>query len=465
MIEDINLFGDTIEFNPIQSEYMSAIFNDDLQLNNNHYKEYVFFGGYRAGKSFVQQLSVYLICSLYPNIRCLYMRNTYDELKDSVIAQFNESFLKYGNYEYIQSSKDGSHIAKFNNGSEIRFRSADMPTKLLSNEYDLIALCQAEHIPEDVFSILIGRWSGTRLPKKLLLLEGNPAATWVKRQYKDADINKLHENGVYFKEIQTHENAHNLDVDYIKDFKSRNSERDYRRFILGEWESVDEMVFSEFKEANHVIEPLAFSKDEYKHFKIAMGGDYGYRNPAAFLWGYKDYDGQTIIFDEWYKNEQQPIDIREAGLKYGRFPIYYDFSIKRPDRDGRSLWDELVAPGKDNFGRSMQGLLLIPSNKDEMRNIVEVNSMFKQNNLLITRNCANLINELKSYKWQINRIGTNKNNPERPVDKDNHAIDSLLYLTNGMRIKKSIHPDIIANKKSLKAITERPQQRSVEDYG
>ena len=105
---------DEIELNPTQEKYFEAVFNDDLTINtNNKYKEFAFYGGYRAGKSFVQQLTMYLICNKYNNIRCVYVRNTYPELKDTVIPQFRGAFEKYGTFNYVESSKDGSHIAKF----------------------------------------------------------------------------------------------------------------------------------------------------------------------------------------------------------------------------------------------------------------------------------------------------------------------------------------------------------------
>lgn len=464
MIESIELFGDTITFSEKQSEYLSTIFNDDLSLADNHYKEMALFGGFRSGKSYVTQLSIFLLCCIYPGLRVVYVRRTYDQLKDSVIAQFKNDFAKYGKFDYIDSSKDGSRIAKFNNGSTIRFRAFDRDTNILSAEYDVAAMCQAEEIQEELYLQLWGRLSGRTMHKAILLAEGNPANSWCKRLYKDSKPKALEEKGIYFNNITTKDNPF-LTPDYVQELERSYPDRWLRRYVYGEWESVDEMVFSEFRESKHVIEPIHFNPKEYKTFKIAMGGDYGYRNPAAFLWGYKDYDDNVIIFDEWYKNEQQPMDIRQAGLKYGRYPIYYDFSIKRPDRDGRCLWDELKAPGLDRFGRKIDGLNLIESNKDEMRNLTVTNSMFKQGKLYVTRNCVNLIQEILNYKWQSIKLGAEKNDPEKPVDKDNHAIDSLLYLIAGMRVKKSLHPEIIANKKSLKTLNEKPEQRSAVDYG
>src|SRR5271165_6675211 len=96
------------EFNKTQKEYINTLFDTNLKLKDNKYKEFVLFGGYRSGKSFIQQMCVYLICCQYPNTRCLYLRNTYDELMDSVLKQFNDAFLQDEKYIYVSQSKEGS---------------------------------------------------------------------------------------------------------------------------------------------------------------------------------------------------------------------------------------------------------------------------------------------------------------------------------------------------------------------
>jgi len=458
MIEQIKLGDDVISFkdNPSQRSYISTLFNDDLTVRtDNNFKQFVFFGGYRAGKSFIQQLCVFLICSLYPNTRALYVRNTYDELKDSVIQQFNSCFKKYGQYDYIDHSKDGSRIARFKNGSEIRFRSADEPTKLLSNEYDLIALCQAEALPIEVVNILFGRWSGTRLPKKLLLMEGNPAPGWVKINYKDKGASELSKIGVHFQEVNTYENLHNIDPDYINDCKKQLSEIDFRRFIMGEWAFSEGQVFSEYRESKHVIPYRPPGKHEQKR----NGLDYGWVNPTCILWGYLDYDQRLIIYDEFYKSQQTADQIYNASLKHPKFgdiPTVADYSIKSADRDGKSLWDDLTS----------YGMILIESNKDGARNRQDTNLLFKQDRLLICENCVNLISEIPRSRFKAPRIGQEVNAPEEVIKKDDHAVDTLLYLSADLEELHSREPRAVPEHMTLKFMTQQNNFGfSFENYG
>ena len=249
-------------------------------------------------------------------------------------------------------------------------------------------------------------------------------------------------------------NLDNLPADYLETLKSQYSERDFKRWAMGDWQNLYGLVFSEFNENIHVIPPIKFS-DIGSGEKIMIGGDYGWRNPSAFLWGVKTYDDDIIIFDEFYKTECLPEELARENLRYGSFTTVMDFAIKRPDRDGKSLWDTLIK----------LGLRLQESNKDEMNNIVTVNSLFKQRRLMICFNCVNLIWELKNYKFKEPKLASEHNLDETPVDKDNHAIDALLYLIQAILTRKSISEFDKAERVSLRAKTIKRQNKGVINFG
>lgn len=454
MITEIELNGDIIKFNPAQTEMVNQILDDDLSLKDNDIKQYVFMGGFRSGKSFLFQFVTFLLCCRYPGLQVIYVRKTYDQLKDSVIKQFRQDFEKYGQFHYTDTSKEGSRIARFNNGSSIVFRAFDSDTNILSAEYDLACVCQIEDIQEELYKQLFGRLSGSVMPKTFMMVEGNPKGNWVKRTFYDLTEQEKKDKHIFFLNSPTTANLENLPKDYLETLKSQYSERDFKRWAMGDWQNLYGLVFSEFNEDIHVIPPIRFS-DIGSGEKIMIGGDYGWRNPSAFLWGVKTYDDDIIIFDEFYKPECLPEELARENLRYGTFTTVMDFAIKRPDRDGKSLWDSLIK----------LGLRLAESNKDEMNNIVTVNSLFKQRRLFICSNCVNLIWEIKNYKYKEARIGADKNLDETPIDKDNHAIDALLYLTQAILTRRSVSEFEKAERKSLRAKTVKRENRGIINYG
>ena len=454
MITEIDLNGDLIKFNPAQVKMINQILDEDLSLKDNDIKQYVFMGGFRSGKSFLFQMITFLLCCRYAGLRVVYVRRTYDQLKDSVIKQFRDDFEKYGQFKYIESSKEGSRIAKFNNGSTIVFRAFDHDTNILSAEYDLACACQIEDIQEELYKQLFGRLSGSIMPKAFMMVEGNPKGNWVKRTFYDLKEEERRAKKIFFLNSPTTANLENLPPDYLETLQTQYSERDFKRWAMGEWQNLYGLVFSEFSESVNVIDPIQFS-DIGSGEKILIGGDYGWRNPSAFLWGVKTYDDDIIIFDEFYKPECLPEELARENKRYGTFTTVMDFAIKRPDRDGKSLWDSLVK----------LGMRLVESNKDEMNNIVTVNSLFKQRRLFICSNCVNLIWEIKNYKFKEQRIGSESNLDESPVDKDNHAIDALLYLTQAILNRKSVSDWEKAERKSLKAKTVKRENIGILNYG
>ena len=454
MLTKVTLNGDTIVFNPAQCQMVNQILNEDLSLKDNDIKQYVFMGGFRSGKSFLYQFITFLLCLKYPGLRVIYVRKTYDQLKDSVIKQFRNDFEKYGQFSYVESSKEGSRIAKFNNGSSIVFRAFDKDTNILSAEYDLACVCQIEDIQEELYKQLFGRLSGSVMPKAFMMVEGNPKGNWVKRTFYDLKPEEREQKKIFFLNSPTTANLDNLPKDYLETLKGQYSERDFKRWAMGDWQNLYGLVFSEFNEQVNVIPPIRFS-DIGSGEKILIGGDYGWRNPSAFVWGVKTYDDEIIIFDEFYKTECLPEELAKENLRYGSFTTFMDYAIKRPDRDGKSLWDTLIK----------MGLRLAESNKDEMNNIVTVNSLFKQRRLFICSNCVNLIWEIKNYKFKEANMASERNLDETPVDKDNHAIDAMLYLTQAILTRKSVSEYDKAEKRSLKARTMRRENIGILNYG
>ncbi len=454
MLKEITLNGNRIIFNPAQKEMINEILNPDLTVKDNDIKVFAFFGGFRSGKSFLFQLVTFLLCCAYPGLRVVYVRRTYDQLKDSVIKQFRKDFEKYGQFVYVETSKEGSRIARFNNGSTIVFRAFDKDTNILSAEYDLACACQVEEIQEALYKQLFGRLSGNIMPKTFMLVEGNPKGNWVKKAFYDPTEEERKEKKLFFLNSPTTANIENLPKDYIETLKGQYSERDFKRWALGDWQNLYGLVFSEFDEKEHVIPPINF-KDIGKGEKILIGGDYGWRNPSSFLWGVKTYDEDIIIFDEFYESEKLPEELAKENLRYGQFGTVMDYAIKRPDRDGKCLWDTLVK----------LGMRLIESNKDEFNNIITVNSLFKQKRLHICSNCVNLIWEIKNYKFKEPKLGAEKNLDETPVDKDNHAIDALLYLIEKLIGRAVVTEFEKAERHSLRAATVKHNRGALYNYG
>lgn len=429
----------TLNLTEKQTSFYQALFNADGTLRKTDIVEAAYFGGFGSGKSLIVALATMTIVQVYAGAPWLYARETYTELKDSVIPQFLEDFPpeKFG-YRYIQHKRE----AHFKNGSLIYFRAFDNGDKIKSNSYAGASICQAEEVPYELYLQIWGRMRHKKsgIPKHLMLLEGNPSDSWCKQRFIDNPIPK----GSYFIEATTFDNPY-LPPDYVQNLLEKYPESWIRRYVYGEWGNFDEMVLSGFSEKVNVIEPFEISP----HYKKAIGGDYGYVNPSAFVYGAIDYDDNIIIYDEFYEKQQSMGEIAEAAMRHGKTVTVYDFATKAPSKDGKSIWSELQE----------LGVPLIESNKDKLRNISVTNTLLKTGKLYITKNCVNLIKEIRGYKWKKLKLGEMKNHSEEVVKKDDHAIDALLYLVAYIEDLKSTDPKKLPYNKTLEFHTKSKDPR------
>ncbi len=430
------------KINEKQKRYFNALFDSNLRFTGK-YDEYSYWGAFRCAKSFSEQTAVYMLCMAYPGLKALYIRDTYDQLEATVIKQFLEEFEYLEAFRYLPSGTP-KRCATFKNNSTLLFRSFDKDTDILSSEYDLIAGCQAEDFNQDLFLQLIGRASGRILGDKgIILMEGNPAAGWAKERYEDPSRAIL-EN----KRIFAITNGETNDNPFVTEAYKKSLIDNYPKFWLdryfyGLWDNREELIVSEFNENQHVMEaidPGAINTD----FKRRNGFDWGWVNPCANLWGFTDYDGILTVYDEFYQNKTLPEDVSLICNKHGRIITVADHSmkgLKLPTREdeNKTIWTELEADHLDKEGKINKGMLLMPCNKEELSNIVLTNTLFKNNRIKITRNCVNLIREIKNWKWKRLKLGADKNLLEEPTDKDNHTCDALNYLVAELFDKKSKH--------------------------
>tara|TARA_A100001515_G_scaffold144747_1_gene149857 strand:+ start:849 stop:2159 length:1311 start_codon:yes stop_codon:yes gene_type:complete len=423
-----------IKLNDKQSQVFRAIFDENMKIKPDCPTEVAYFGAFRCGKSLVMMMVAYYICRQYPNTNWLFCRGTYPELKDSVIPQFIELFPPddYG-YEYKQSDR----VAKFDNNSVINFRAFDRDTKILSNEYSGATLCQAEEIPEPLFLMILGRLSGSSLPKPLLFCEGNPADTWAKERYIE---NKP--DHVLFIEGTTFDNADNLPKNYIENLKL-NYPADYiDRYLYGGWNRTSDRVYTAIAD-HHLIPRLKLEKHWYK----CIGLDHGTINDTSLVWLCKSEYGSVYVYDEWHQKQASINDIVQAAKRYGNIPIIADYSMKTPDRDYGSWWNDLKA----------RGLRLIEARKDKKANILLVNQMFHQNELYMFDSVKYVWDQHKKYRYKPVGLNEKENRSEDVIKKDDHSVDALQYAIRHLQdINVTAHADIfnVTKKPSLKDYAE-----------
>lgn len=232
-------------------------------------------------------------------------------------------------------------------------------------------------------------------------------------------------------EVDTTENPH-LNPGEIDLMLSGMSEDEKTARIHGQYVRRGGLIYKNFSEAVHVVDPILPPVD-WLHVAAL---DHGFNNPTAWLWGAVDKDGRILIYDEHYKSgwviAQHAEEVHKRNQNHERVPSYYvgDPSIRNTDPiTGTSVQIEYIDCG----------LPVILGNNDVKAGLDRVYKMFGEPHvqnaqlpprLFVTRNCVNLIWELKRYRWASwanKKLNFDKNKKEEPNKKDDHACDALRY--------------------------------------
>jgi phage terminase large subunit len=155
--------------------------------------------------------------------------------------------------------------------------------------------------------------------------------------------------------------------------------------------------------------------------------DHGLRNPTAILFGAVGPDDDIVIYDVYYHTGRLVHENAKAYLELvAEKGIKVEYMVGDPSTQNT---DPITGTSiRTEYGEN--GVWYMLGNNDVHAGILRVKSMFDQNRLHVTANCRNIIKEGRKYKWAkpiSNKIQARTNLMEKPVKKDDHALDALRY--------------------------------------
>lgn len=240
--------------------------------------------------------------------------------------------------------------------------------------------------------------------------------TWV---YNEIYLNENHDDNVWTVTMEWADNPY-LDKKEIEDMTKSMSEDELQSRRYGKFMQMGGLVYGEFDENIHVIDPFDVPKDWYDNISI----DPGLNNPLSCHW-YAEYDGNVYVIREHFESGK---DVAYHAQRIKEISSSLDW----PLHNGRicALIDS--AAGQKTLASSKSvvdlfyenDILVNPKvNKDMFSGINVVKRYLKDGqgkaHLFIFKNCVNLIQEFKSYWWS--------DKSDNPIKKDDHALDELRY--------------------------------------
>lgn len=254
--------------------------------------------------------------------------------------------------------------------------------------------------------------------------------TWV---YEEIYLNSKNDLEVWHEHMEWADNPF-LNEEEVKELTKNMSSEELESRRYGKFTFNGGLVYSEFDENIHVIEPFAVPYDWYDNISI----DPGLKNPLSAHWYAVDYDGNVYVIAEHYEQEK---DIDYHAKKIQEISNYLNWH--RNSNGSLSALIDSAANQRTLSGTKSVAELFYERNiqvnanvnKDLFSGIATVKSYFKNGDgeakLFLFKTCVNLIREIKGYWWK---------DGDRPQKKDDHALDELRYYLMTKPQKKALKP-------------------------
>ena len=346
-------------------------------------------GGTSAGKTFgilpilidkatkQSGLEISIIAESIPHLRRGALRDFLKIMKWTnryFDERFNKSHLKY----------------EFANGSFIEFFSADDSSKLRGARRDILYINECNNVNFEAYNELAIR------TKREVFLDFNPANEfWVHTELKDeSDADFI---------ILTYKDNEGLDegiVQQIEKNRLKAATSSYwanwwKVYGLGELGQLQGAVFTNYKIIDKIPQDARL---------IGIGLDFGYTNdPSAIIEVYK-HNETRILNEVKYQTGMLNSDIAKVLPK--SIPVYADSA------EPKSIADI------QRYGITIKG---VTKGRDSVNYGIDV---MQAQSYLVTSSSTNLIKELRSYCWDVDKAGKRLN---KPIDNFNHALDAVRY--------------------------------------
>lgn len=297
-------------------------------------------------------------------------------------------------------------------GSKIYIRSADNPNSIESMTIRAIWADEAGDTTAEIWSKLLGRVS--ILQGRIFMTSTPYANNWLYRDvykkcgWKNGEPQPDGDTNIEVVEWISTDNPAFSSAE-LEIHKQKLDPLIFEQRYMGKFVTLEGLVYPVSEDC--IIAPIAIPA-EWRH----IGGmDFGKADPTVILDIVEDPVQHTFyLIDEYYRSNGLLKDMAEW---IGSHPL----SRVLADPQSAQLITEL---------RQAYGLGVVqPADKQEIKvGIERITALLKEGRLKIFSTCKNTIEEFSTYHYP--RPDEDKVTKDKPVDKNNHAMDALRYAFN-----------------------------------
>lgn len=340
-------------------------------------------------------------CTLNPGLEVSVISESIPHLKKGAMKDFIKIMKWTGRWnENHWNATDRKYT--FHNESYIEFFS---PESVLGSRRNILYVNEANNIKYEDYVQLAMRTSD------LIFLDYNPAAEF----WADTEVLKEPDSELLVLTYLDNEaRPKNVDSDFAIFRQKAEKEKELglpitsywqnycRVYIDGEIGNIQGVVFNNWNQIDSIPEQAEI---------IAYGLDWGFTNDPSGLVAVYKYNGKLVLHELIYEsgltNSMLADKMRSLGVNTN-IDIIADSSEPKSIADLQGMGFPRTTPAKKGADSINNGI-----------------SKLQEFELLVTKTSTNLIKELRTYRWQVDKSGKTLN---EPIDHMNHLIDPTRYV-------------------------------------
>jgi hypothetical protein len=359
---------------------------------------------------------VWIVCPTYSQSKDIYWRSL--EKIPFWISELTKRGLKI-------NKNDSELFLEFPNKSILQLKGSDREDTLRGSGLGFVIVDEAASMKPNV-------WTEILQPSLLdsngnALFIGTPKGfnwfydLWLKGMQKD--------KGWKSWKFTSYENP-KLNKTVIEQAKEDSDSDTFAQEYLSEFRKYSGLVYPEFDNKVHVIEPIPLTNE----YTYAIGIDRGLTNPTGCVFCAIDYNENVYVYNEIYIRNS-PTDKLVELIKQKQGDHYITYTYCDPaaaDFIATSISLGLTVSPAPKTGALDQWVL---NGISVVKSKLKIHEGTGKPKLFIFKHCTNLITEFQQYRWMQRTSKDQQSEPDRP-DKQygfDHLLDALRYLLNSYK--------------------------------
>ena len=418
------------------------------------------FGGYGTGKTTTSREEFYKHAFITPQGNTLIGAQITSQYEQTIKRDIEKDMPK----AFVAAYSTQKQYMDLLNAHRVMYRPLDDATKLRSYNLSMFVIVEASEVDGEIFTQLktrlrsgaaiipkrdengeviykpLSETNGVPIPEEDKnwskgIIESNPDPGWIKSHVLEMS-SIIYQHGNAMDEtkvdpeiadpaISSHISTSDANPYLPKDFKANLSKNKPLWWVA-------RYLYGSFSYAEGLVYPSAMkSKCDYfnppKSWLRICAFDYGLSDNAVYLFGAISPEENVLyIYKEVVLNDRNLKELAEAFHENSRDilpgnwvcqPIIDPKSGPKRDYDKTSLSDRFLE----------YGIAFKPGYVSVHARVFALNTYFEAGRIKIMENCTCLLKELREYKFKERSL-TDTSYDDKPVDKNNHAINPLEWI-------------------------------------